>query len=143
MAEVDVPETRGGPRERRAPSARDANVLRRVLRGQPAPVEGIVERGHGLAQLPDARHRRVLLIVHRDFDALDARRRAGKVTRLRLALAEVAPLRVGRRKPALLGLVGHVYDARSGDRTKRAVLVRHSPWGAYPNERSYDRPAFP
>ena len=34
VAEVDVPERGRGPRQRRAPPAADADVLRRVLRGQ-------------------------------------------------------------------------------------------------------------
>ena len=127
-----MPEARGRARERRAPAARDADVLGAVLRRHPAPVERVVEGRDGLAQLPDARDGRVLLIVERDLDALHARGRARQLVRLGLSLAEVAPGRVGRREPDLLGLGRDVDDPSTGYGAKGGVLVGHRrprlPW---------------
>ena len=81
VAQVDLAEAGRRARERRAPAARDADVLGAVLRRHPAPVEAVVEAGDRLAQLPDAGDRRVLLIVDVDRDALRpaaARRGAGR-----------------------------------------------------------------
>src|SRR5262249_59344559 len=44
VAEVDVAERGRRPRQRRAPAAADADVLRAVLRGEALPVEAVVER---------------------------------------------------------------------------------------------------
>ena len=52
VAEVDEPEAGRGPGERGAPPAGDADVLRRVLGGEAAPVGPVVVRSDGLAQLP-------------------------------------------------------------------------------------------
>ena len=91
----------------------------RVLRGQPLAVEPVVEGGDGLAQLPEAGDRRVLLVVGaRSDDVRDARRRAGQLAGLGLALTEVAPLGIARRKAELRRLARDVDDAGSRDRAK-------------------------
>ena len=54
-------------------------------------------------------HRRVLLVVHADLDLMYSRRRAGERSGLRLALAEVAPVRVAVAEAAPPGL-GHDED---------------------------------
>src|SRR5262249_41135942 len=56
-----------------------------------APVELVVKRRDRFAQLPETRHRRVVLIVTRDRDDGAARGRPRKLPRFRLALPEVAP----------------------------------------------------
>ena len=129
VAEVDVAEARGGARERRAAAAGDAHVLRRVLRRHAAAIEAVVELGDGLAQLPEPGDRRVLLIVDGDADLVHARRRAGELAGLGLALAEVAPLGIGRREAALDRLGGDVDDAGAWNRTKCRNLVGHDGCG--------------
>src|SRR5205085_11311276 len=63
-------------------------VLGGVLRAHSAPVEPVVERRDGLAQLPHAGHGRVILVGGIDVDMVQARRRSGQLARLGLALAE-------------------------------------------------------
>ena len=92
--------------ERRAPAARDADVLGAVLRRHPAPVEPVVETGDRLAQLPDARDRRVLLIVDVDGDATDPRRRARQIGPVSgCPCPRLRPGRIVRRKPCLAASV--------------------------------------
>src|ERR1051325_4008067 len=99
MPEVHVAEARGGAGERRAAAARDADVLRAVLRWNTPAVKPVVEARDGPPQLPDAGDRRVLLVVDIDRDAVDAIGRAGQRPGLGLALAEVAPRRIAGAEP--------------------------------------------
>ncbi len=115
VAEVDLPERRRRAGEGGAATAGDGDVLRAVARGHAAAVGAVVEVGDGLAQLPQAGDRGVLLIVHGDGHRLATGRRAGQGARLRLALAEVAPavlLRLAAVAVAVArGLAHHVDDA--------------------------------
>src|SRR5262249_9194120 len=119
VAEVDETEARRRPGERRAPSARDTHVLRRVLRREPSPVGPVVVGGDCLAQLPQPCNRRVLLIRRIHRDRVNARWRSGELAGLGLTLAEVAPVGAGRIEAALLGLGGDEDDAGTGNRTER------------------------
>ena len=112
VAQVDVAERRGGSRERGAPSAGDGDVLRRVLRGQAAAVQAVVERRDRLAQLPHSGDRRIFLIVDVDGHLVHARRRAGQFAGLGLALAQVGPVRIARAVAPAVGLGSDVDDAR-------------------------------
>src|SRR5437899_7554349 len=94
MTEVDVTERSRRAGQRRAAAAADADVLRAVLRRQSLAEEAVIERRHGLAQLPQARHRRVLLIVDAHRDLVHPRWRARQIAGLRLALADVGPRRI-------------------------------------------------
>ena len=97
----------------------------RVLRRQAAAVEAVVELGDGLAQLPQAGDRRVLLIVDGDGDLVHARRRAGELAGLGLTLAEVAPVGIGGGEAALDRLGGDVDDAGARNRPERRELLTH------------------
>src|SRR5256885_14594521 len=63
-------------------------------------------------------HGRVLLIVDADADFLHARRRSRQGTRLRLALAEVAPGRILAAVAELMRLGSDVDDASARHRAK-------------------------
>ena len=64
-------------------------------------------------------HGRVLLVRHVDGDLADARRGAGQLAGLRLALAQVAPLGVSGLVAPAAGLGGDVDDARAGHGAER------------------------
>ena len=83
MAEVHLAQRRDRAGERGAPAAADADVPLGVLRALPLPVELVVQLRHRAAQLPDPRHRRVLLVVHADLDLVHPRRRARAAARSR------------------------------------------------------------
>jgi hypothetical protein len=94
VPEVDLAERRRRAGERDATAARDADVLGAVLRGHAAPVEAVVVTGDGLAQLPDAGHRGVLVVRGVDVDSIHDSMRAGAPgsgAGLGLTLAQVAP----------------------------------------------------
>ena len=121
-----LPEARRGARERGASAAGDADVLGGVLRGQALAVEAVVEASDRLAQLPETGDGRVLLIVRRRSSTSCTRGGApGKLARLGLALAEVAPLGIARREAELRRLAGDEDDARSSDGPKRVKVVAH------------------
>src|SRR5207248_1009189 len=84
MAEVDAAEARRRACQRRAASARYADVLRGVLRRRSLPVETVVECSYRLAQLGEAGDGRILLVVGRDRDLVDARGRSRQLARLGL-----------------------------------------------------------
>src|SRR5262249_40899932 len=79
----------------------------------------VVVGGDRLAQLPQSRHGCVLLVRRIHRDRVDARRGSRELARLRLTLAEVAPVGAGRIEAALLGLGGDEDDAGTGNRTER------------------------
>jgi hypothetical protein len=114
VAEVHVTEACGSARERGTAATRDADVLGRVLRRHSAAIELVVEGRDRLAELPESRDRRVLLIVRVDRDLADALRRARQLAGLGLALPEVRPGRVERVVSLLAGLGNDVDDSGRG-----------------------------
>src|SRR5437588_3078187 len=102
MAQVDVAQRSGGAGERSAAAAADADVFGAVLGRKAFAIEAVVERSDRLAQLPQPGDRRIFLVVDLHRDGLHARRRARQRSRLGLALAEIAPGRIGAAVPALV-----------------------------------------
>ena len=111
VAEVDLPQRRDGAGERGAASPADADVVLAVLRALSAPVQTVVQLGHRPPQLPDAGHRRIVLVVHADRHLPHPGRGTRQLTRLRLALAEVAPVGMSVAIAQLAGLRHHEDDA--------------------------------
>src|SRR5690606_19250949 len=86
--------------------------------GQAASKELVVEARHRLPHLPQASDGSVLEFVEAEAGRAHPGRRTGQLTRFRLTLPQVAPVRVTRFVAGTFGLRRHVDHARSGNGTK-------------------------
>ncbi len=122
VAEVDVAEAGGGAGQRRAAATGDAHVLGGVLRGHALAIQAVVECSDRLAQLVQAADRSILEVIDVHRHAGDTLRRPFERAGLGLALAKVAPVRIGRREAGFAGFGGDVDDAGLRDRSERVEI---------------------
>ncbi len=100
--------------QREASARSEADVVCRIFRSAPAvlPVDHV---GNGFAHFLRASHGAVCVIGGREGQAVDAGGRAGHVADFRLALSEIAPLRVSVPESQFGGFVHNPYDAHVWD----------------------------